>query len=838
MRSQMFWNKLKVIGLSGLTALTIVIPGLANAQSSAGQLEEIVVTAQFRETNLQQTPIAITAVTGDMLDNRGLTDLYEVANQAPNVTLKRGGQARSGMMAYIRGIGQSDFIAALEPGVGVYVDDVYYAQLTGSLLELLDVSRVEILRGPQGTLSGRNSIGGAIKMFTKKPGEGHGGYARVGFGSYDQVDFRGAGDMTLVEDKFFARFSAAGKTRDGYVDVLDYGCTHPGSGVPTNRGGKGCNLGTQGEQKYATGRLQLRWVASDNVDISLNIDSLNSKGGQAPGVATYADRRGIEAALNADGAFINPTITLDNGDGNVTFYRDHIFVPYGPYHNAGDPINDPYVAYGTNADYGPMYMLADDPFNPGSGVLTQVVPWKPSFIEPRNNINQWGSSLHLDWNISDTLSFQSITAYREYDSRFTWDEDASPVAVNQLDNTLTNSQFTQEFRLNGTAGPLDYTVGAFYLDQDSTYEARVDLNYAMIDFIHGPDPTPADTTAFFGHISWDVTDRFNLSGGLRYSEEFKGYTHFRRNPDGTDIVQSIPIPALVQPNWRLAGLDGITAEFEDTQTDWRLAASFNVADDAMVYGSASTGYKGGGVNPRPFFAVQILPFESEELTSYELGFKSTLLDNTLRLNVAYFMTEYENIQLILSQCEVPGFIDPDGISGPCLKPGNVGDADIDGFEAEVEWYINDNFLIDASASVLNFEYTFVDPVALGGSEIAPMDMITPYTPETKWALGLQYSTNESSLGSLMFRVDASYMDEVYADPTNKEVNRLDDYTLINAIVRWDAPDGAWRIEAKFMNLTDEVYYIDAYDVSATQGTVISQPGLPQTWNVSFQRNFE
>ena len=828
MRSHWFINKLSIDGASvgkrflQLSALLLAI-GTAQAQHSGGQLEEITVTAEFRKADVQDTPIAITAMTGAMLDNRAQTSLYQVANQAPNVTLKPGGQARSGMMAYIRGIGQSDFIAALEPGVGVYVDDVYYSQLTGSMLELMDVERVEVLRGPQGTLSGRNSIGGAIKLHTKKPGEGHGGFARVGFGSYDQINFRGAGGMTLVEDRLFARFSAAGKTRDGYVKVLDYGCSHPGSGAPTSLGGDGCEIGRQGEQKYATGRVQLRWMASDAVEINLNTDYLNNQSGMAPGVATYADRRSIEANLG------NPTVSLTDQFGNVLYYRDHIFVPYGPYRNANDPINDPYVSYGTATDYGEMYMLGGDP------AVTAPAPWKPNVIPPRNYITQFGTSLTIDWSISDTLSLKSISAYREYDSRFTWDEDASPVGLNQLDNRLDNRQFTQEFRLNATSGNVDWTLGAYFLDQNSHYEARVTLNYALLDFIHGPDPTPADSQAVFAHVNWQLSDRFNLSGGLRYSEEYKGYTHYRRNPDGTPIIGG---PPGSQFNWRLAGLNGVTAEFEDDQTDWRLAASFSLNDNAMIYGSASTGYKGGGVNPRPFFPEQVLPFTPETLTSYELGFKSTLLENTLRFNGAVFLTDYEDIQLILGQCEVPAFIDPDGISAPCLKPGNVGNADIQGIEFEAEWYLTENFLLDASASVLDFEYTDVDPVALTGSSIAPLDMITPYTPETKWSLGLQYSTLGSSLGQFMFRVDANYMDDVYADPTNRPVNLLEAYTLVNAIGRWTAPDDAWSIELQLLNLTDEVYYIDAYDVSAGQGTVISQPGIPQTWNVSFQRNFD
>jgi iron complex outermembrane receptor protein len=806
---------------------TLLAVGSGNAQTTDGKLDEITVTAEFRERSIQDTPIAITAVTGDMLDNRAQTSLYEVANQAPNVTLKEGGQARSGMMAYIRGVGQSDFIAALEPGVGVYVDDVYFAQLTGSMLELLDVDRVEILRGPQGTLSGRNSVGGAIKLFTNQPGEDAGGYARVGFGSYNQVDFRGAGGMTLVDDKLYARFSAAGKNRDGYVDILDYGCTHPGSGVPSSPGGNGCKLGEQGDKQYVTGRVQLRWVVNDDVEVSFAGDYLNNQSGQAPGVATFADRTAIEARVDGGGNLSEPTVVLDDGLGNLTYYRDHIFVPYGPYRNSDDPINDPYVSYGTTADYGDQYMLQGDP------AVTQVVTWKPSSHPLRNYITQWGTSMRIDWQISDTMSFDSITAYREYDSWFTWDEDGSPVAVNQLDNRLDNHQFTQEFRLNGVAGGnVDYTIGAFYLDQDSNYEARVTLNYALIDFIHGPDPTPADTTAVFAHVSWNLSDKFNLSGGMRYSEEYKSYTHHRKNPDGSPII---PGPPGSSTNWRLAGIEGLTAEFEDERTDWRLAASYNVGDDSMVYGSASTGYKGGGVNPRPFFPDQLKTFDAEELTSYELGFKTTAFDNTLRFNAAVFMTDYENIQLIQTSCENP--FAPGGIGPPCLKPANVGDADIEGFEFEATWYASENFLVDASASVLDFEYTFVDPTALTGSTIDPLDMITPYTPETKWALGLQYTFPTTTVGDFMMRLDTSYMDDVYADPTNKPVNLLENYTLMNLVLRWTAPDDAWQIEAQWLNLSDEVYYMDAYDVSSGQGTVIAQPGIPSTFNVSFQRYF-
>src|SRR3954466_1054432 len=200
--------------LSRAISLAMMMSGGAamSQQAAPGdQLEEITVTAQFRSQNLQDTPLAITAVTGDMLEARSQTSIYEVAQQAPNVFLAPQAQANgSGLIAYIRGVGQTDFNFALEPGVGLYVDDVYYSTLTGSLLDLLDLDRVEVLRGPQGTLAGRNSIGGAIKLFSRKA-EGKGGNASLTYGSYNRVDARASGDFTLVDDKLFARVAGVSR---------------------------------------------------------------------------------------------------------------------------------------------------------------------------------------------------------------------------------------------------------------------------------------------------------------------------------------------------------------------------------------------------------------------------------------------------------------------------------------------------------------------------------------------------------------------------------------------------------------------------------------------------
>lgn len=798
-----------------------------SAWGQQGQIETVIVTAEFRETDVQDTPVAITAVSGEMLEARSQDNVFQVAAQSPNVTLTPGGQGRSGMIASIRGIGQIDFIAALEPGVGIYVDDVYYPQLTGSLLDLLDLNRVEILRGPQGTLAGRNSIGGAIRLYSSEPGSDEGGRVSVGYGSYDQVDVRGMADFELAPGKLYARVAGASRERNGYVDVIDYACSHPGSGVYTNATGRrDCKLDEWGNQAYVTGRANLRWTPSDRLEIDFIADFLNDSSGTAASTLLYADRTAIEAVP------ANPALSIDDGDPGtpLVYYRDHIFVPYGPYRNPGDPVNDPFVNYATLADpYTTMPVGGGDTLG---GTTGANVPWKPLALPSRNTLDHNGFSVNLTWDINDSLSLTSISAYREYENWMTWDSDLSPIPVTMLDNRLTHDQRSQELRLTGSNSSFDYTVGAFYFDQYTDYIARVNLNYALIDFVHGPDPTPATTWAVFGNATWHLNDRINVSAGVRYSDELKDYTHFRHNPDYSDVAGP-PDPV----NIRLTGVNGLTARFEDDRTDWRLALDYGLGDSAMVYASAATGYKSGGVNPRPFFPEQLNVFNPETMLSYEIGFKSTLADNTLRLNAAYFTTDYEDIQLTLAECEVPPFIDPDGISAPCAKPANVGNADVSGIELEIEWFATENLLIDGSISTIDFQYTSVDALALTGSAIAPLDMITPYTPELKWAVGLQYGWGLSNGSRLNIRLDTTYQDEVYTSATNDPLNLIDDYTLSTARIWWQAPDQDWDLALEIQNLADELYYHTIFDQHLSVGQVQAQPALPRTWQVSATMRF-
>jgi iron complex outermembrane recepter protein len=819
------------VGLIGLGATGSAIAQAE--QEESGALEEVTVTATFREERLQDTPIAITAVTGEMLESRSQTSVYEVAAQAPNVTLSPQGQSNgSGLIAFIRGVGQTDFNYALEPGVGLYIDDVYYPTLTGSLVDLLDLDRVEVLRGPQGTLAGRNSIGGAIKLFSKRP-SGSGGSAQVSYGSFDRIEARAMADFALVPDKFYARIAGVSKNRDGYIERRDYGCSHPGSGVPTFTVGIGCDLGTLGGQAYTAGRLSLRWVASESVEVNIVGDLTNDRSEAGADVLRGAFPS-TTAVPNS-----NDTTRINIDDGNpatpVVPY-DCRFVPFGP--DSCDPNrpNDPYLSYANFLD---------------SRAPVSQMPFKPVQIDPIQQLNQSGVSATIDWQLNDRFSIKSITAWRQYDSSWAQDVDNSPIASQQLLQTLVHDQKSQELRLNGTlmGDKLDFTTGLFWFDQDGTLEARVDLPYAGLDFIHGPDTTPSTSKAAFLQTAYHVNPLMNLSAGVRYSKDEKTYTYFRSNPNGTVPNAPCigpPTNPINAPNCALLGLFNISDSFEGNRTDWRVALDYRFSDSVMTYGQVSTGFRSGGVNPRPFFAPgtilpvtgnnldfvngiptdvnQLSSFEPETLTSYEIGFKTDLLDRRMRLNVATFYNQYEDIILSSTRCPI----------APCIQPNNIGEANVKGFEIETEFRPNDAWLFDAAVSWLDFKYTETN---VAQSNVAT-SMITPFTPEKKASAGIQYTFPLGSLGSLSTRLDGTYQSEIFTDAINAPTNRIDSYTLANARITWRSPDDSWATSFEVTNLTNEYYEFSRFDQRFSSGTVSVQPAPPLMWAISIKRTFE
>jgi len=807
-------------------------------QTSQGAIPTIEVTAEFRRENLQNTPIAITAVNAAMLDARSQTNLTQITAQAPNVTLKPAGQAfADSLVAYIRGVGQTDFDYASEPGVGVYVDDVYYATITGNQLDLLDLDRVEILRGPQGTLAGRNAIGGAIELHTKQPDGNGGGWIEGTYGSLNKVEFRGSGDFTIVPDKLFVRFAGSSETHDGYVTRLDYACTHPGSGLPTLIGGGSCKLGSEGGKSVTSGRVAVRWVPADNFTVNLSFDITNDNSEATPEVLRQT------AALSPEPIYYDVNHN-GNYDPGTDIPYDNRFVTSGPF--AGDPlIHDKYVNYSTYLDNRNGEPIPGTPGTYTTGCPTLLgpplvgcaaSPYLPYSVPPTNDFKGWGTAATFDWQLADNISLKSITAYRYYTNVFAQDDNGAPITFQLLQQTLVHRQISQEIRLSGTAfnNFIDYTAGGFYMSQSGYLTGRIDLPYVGFDFVHGPDTTPSTSQAGFLNIAAHPSDKLTVEAGLRYSYDTKDYTFHRHNPDGTlPTAPCGPFPlaqwdAGVQYNCGVFGLDGNTANFQSHRLDYRGVVSYKWTPEFMTYVQTSTGYKGGGINARPFVPDQELSFEPEKLTEYEVGFKSELF-NRIRFNGAYFYNLYHDIQLTRTNCA--SF----SLSPVCILPINGGDADVWGLEGELEAHPTDNLELDASYSYLHFQYKLITDPSTG----ITLNMITPYTPTIKYSVGAQYTLDlPGQFGTLTPRLDWSYQSKTYALPTNAATNQINGYGVGNFRLTWKDEDQQWEAAAEVTNLFDKFYFLNISDFIATGGDFVSgEPGMPREFAFHLTRKF-
>jgi iron complex outermembrane receptor protein len=454
--------------------------------------------------------------------------------------------------------------------------------------------------------------------------------------------------------------------------------------------------------------------------------------------------------------------------------------------------------------------------------------------------------------LADSLQLVSISAYRAYQSTFTNDDDVSPLAHSLGISDLDFWSFSQELRLNGSLldDAIEYTLGGFYMKQKSVYASLQDIRYAGLYF-YQDDPVRASTLAGFAHITWRPFDRLSLTGGLRYTDERKTYQYVRVNPlggllpgdpsgDGPPLIPGVRTPS---PVAALNGQVGVYDGPESTRFDYRLNAQYEVTNDISVYGQVSTGFKGGGVNPRPFFVQQVLPFGPETLTSYELGVKSDLFDRRLRINAAAYLSKYKGIQLSLSNCTAQAGA---GFGVPCALPVNAGDADIKGFEVETSIRPIAGMIIDGSVSYIDFEYkrfasfpapgpngTTID-VSVGG----PTNINGPqfgdypaYTPKWKWI-------DLGGAGTLTPRYDMAFQDDVHFNAANRATNKIEDYVLANARLTWANAEKDLEVSAEVTNLFDKYYLLTGFEFTLAGGGFVSgQPGRPREWAISVKKKF-
>lgn len=782
----------RLFGAASTAALALSATTPAFAQEAqadqAPTTNEIVVTAQFREQRLQDTPLSITAVDAALLASRNQTDISQIAAQAPNVQLTQmGGAFGSSMAAYIRGIGQYDFNPAYEPGVGIYIDDVYFATLTGSVMDLLDLDRVEVLRGPQGTLTGRNSIGGAIKLFSAKPTAGSSGTVEATYGSRQRVDLRATANFELTEN-LFARISGVYKRQEGYVDQVDFGCANPGNplgigGIAST--GADCVVAKLGEKSYSGIRGSLRYNPNDNVDWIVTGDY------------TYENRTNAAGVMSAS----NPALT-----GGVDF------------------------SCGKFCTYASFYM-------PAGGQATQAY-----YAPNTTKFEGWGVSSNLTVGLGENLNVQAITAYRKYNQVFGTDDDYTPYSliagagINDLDFKF----FSQELRLNGQIGDtIDWTVGGFYNSQTSVYFTRQDIRYivpigvpSLFLQFQGNDPVRANSKAAFGTVIFHPTEAMTVTGGIRYTKEHKDYTFVRTQWDGGQLNDIFGVGAL----------NGTTANYDGDKVDWRLSVDYRFSPEVLAYATVSTGFKGGGVTARPFTKNQAVngTFDPETLRAYEVGLKTDLLDRKVRLNLSAFYNDYSNIQLPIGDCSVLDGFAPGTGPFPCAAIQNAGDGEMYGLEAELAASPVTGLDIDASLSWIDGKWKRIDAAAQGALRID--DPIT--TPAWRASLGIQYKADLGTAGSITPRFDLSYTGkQTIGRLINAGVFSPLQYnpsiTLGNARVTWRNEDEDLAVSLEVQNLFNKYYFLPLRfaAVYSFVGTAYSNVGRPREWGISVRKTF-
>ena len=590
---------------------------MAQDAPTGSGLEEITVTAQRREQSLQDVPIAISAFSGDQLAARGITDTYDLVRNVPNLTGNANVGVGTSSSLYIRGIGNAESIATFDIPVGTYVDDVYISRQNHNNFSMFDVERIEVLRGPQGTLFGRNTTGGAINVVMRKPGTEQKGYIEAGVGRFGLKQMRASIDVP-VSDRFLTKFSAYRLKDDGYATQLS-------TGIDFN-------------DRDATGaRIDLRFLPSDVVTADLVLEYVDDRNSNFLNVVEGDDRRVI--------------------------------------HN-----------------------------NLLQGALVGTFTGKKATLKPGNEATTQAATLNLKWDINNQLSLSSITGYRKTDHDFLVDSGGELPRVTTtrgftpLLNMGEHEQVSQEFKLNGASfgDTLTWVAGAYWLSEDNVTDfANASTNAITGVFSVAGDRTMKnglDTYAFYAQGDYQFADRWTATLGLRYTDEKKDFA-IERNPGAAGPAFSTAAVAAA----------GIPLELKEQVWTPRVALSFKATDDVNFFASATNGFKSGGWPARAAANTAFIPFKPEKVWSYELGMRSTFLDNTLRMNVTAFYSITDDIQ-------IPARIDVNGTQiSTTTNPANL---DNKGLEIDAEWAPTDNFTLVAGIGIQNAKFTDISASVL------------------------------------------------------------------------------------------------------------------------------
>jgi iron complex outermembrane receptor protein len=733
--------------------------------STATLMNEIIVTARRREENIKDTPISITAFSGAALEARGIERTEELAHIVPNLVYQENpgaGGSASNAAIFIRGVGQSDFIPTVDQGVGLYVDGVYVASTVGALLDLVDTARVEVLRGPQGTLFGRNTIGGAVSITTDKPAFEFAATSSALFGTDSRTELKGRINVPL-SSSVAGSLSVALIKQDGYVDQIH-----------TNQ--------ELGDRNHVVGRIALRWKG-DNSELNFSADGTRTRENGAAFVL-----RGV----NFQSAIFDPKnlpLLPPGSPPTPGFYTINppADVPVDNFALFNNYIATLVAGAGNCLGLGsPTYSPSGDQSNPacyGSQFVGEASRTNFGTLPSINRDDLWGTHLTWDWQIADRLRLKSITAYRHLHSDFQRDGDESPLTIYHLIDDLAQQQFSEELQLEGESQSqaLKWVGGVYYFDERAQNPNTVD--FSPIKVLSGGDSSTKSYAAF-AQATYDITASLSLTAGLRYTRDKKTFLpkEFVLDSKGGPFPVGLPV---LPP-------DEVDATFSKSTP--LLNAAYHVNPDMMVYATYSKGFKSGGFTQRVFPPLPATPtFQPETVTSYEVGLKTATLEDRVHINAAAYLTNYDDIQVSIFRAIAP-------------ITDNGGKGRIKGLEFETQISPGAGWFFEANAGLTDAEYTEIAPTA------TELSLNSKFALISKWN-GLAAVQKEIRLqqgGALSPRIEWTYRSSYYNDALNTAATFQPGYGLLNGLLRWTSASTKYSASAGVQNALDKDYLIASY----------------------------
>jgi len=731
----------------------------AGAQTSRA-LEEVIVTAQKREQTLQEVPMAVSAFRAERLREQQFSNLLDLQGSVPGLQISNFsvGQPEISM----RGISTKEDGAGANDSTTVSVDGVYIAARTAQIFDIFDLERIEVSRGPQGTLYGRNSIGGSINLVTMKPSPEFLARIEQTFARFDRFDTRGLINGAIT-DNIYGKASFSRRTADGYTDSL----------IP--------GVADAHDADSIYGRAQILWEISPRTEAIFTVD------------LGYDDK--------------GPTNREPVGGSGRSGNGDNL-----------DPLA---VNRALGGAFDPFDSLAES-----EGFMEREV---------------YGLSATITHDF-DTMSLTSITALRR--SEFDWLEDSEglPPAesgapgqppsdgffLDVNDEAVEDaSQFTQEFRLSSLApafGRMDWVTGLFFtaerIDRTETFDFPAIAGRSRMQSIQ------KNTTiawALFGQGTYEVTDRLRFTAGGRFSFETKSFSAAGELESGAPLILQ---------NFRRVNADDTWTNFTS-----RLALDYDLTEDILVYASVAEGFKSGGFTGSPSTAERATdPFEPEEATNYEVGFKSRLFDQRLQANVTAFWTDIENLQV------TEFFLPVGGTFGEFITQ-NAGEARSRGVEVELLAVPFEGLELGSTVAWLDAKFTEFTPEiprddGAGNPVIPPFDdNDLRQSPEWTATVFARYAHTIPNIGELALRVDGRYQDEVFFDPDNNKNAFMPDYQVWDLRLAYTTPGEQIELAVWAKNVFDEEYRTHVFSQRGGE-IAFALFGPPRTYGATLTLQFD